>query len=611
MGLLEELKRRNVIRVGIAYVVVAWLLLQLADIVLNNVAAPRWVFYAVLLLLGIGFVLVVVFSWVFELTPEGLKRESEVDRSQSITPQTGRKLDRLIMALLVLALAYFVIDKFVLTPSREAKLVAAAEQAGVQESAAAQAAQETETTAQAEHSIAVLPFVNMSSDPEQDYFSDGLSEELLNLLAKIPQLRVAARTSSFTFKDQNLEIPEIGERLHVANVLEGSVRKSGNQVRITAQLVRADNGYHLWSETYDRTLDNIFAIQDEIAAAVVEQLKIKLLGAVPVVQETNSEAYNFFLQARALGNQTTANSLEMSNALYREALEKDPGFAAAWAGLANNMLFQATFGESRTADLIESSREAVRKSIELDPDNAEAWAVKGDAALLFEQDFAGAAGDLERALALEPGNVAVLVIALDLLRSLGRFDEAIQVAERTTRLDPLNPQVHYSLGLMHRYAGHLDASLAALRTAVGLSPERISVHAGIGETLMLKGEPAAALEEVEQENSIWREIDLPMVYFALGRKADSDAALADLIREHDRDAPYNIAYILAYRGEVDAAFEWLDKAVEYKDPGLTDLPFDVLFANLHSDPRWAPLLERLGKSPAQLAAVKFDVKLPE
>ena len=259
MSLFNELKRRNVFRVGFAYIVMAWLVLQVADVILNNIIAPGWVFHVLLLFLAIGFPFAVFFAWAFELTPEGLKKEKDVDRSKSITRVTGRKLDYGVIAVLVLALAYFTFDKFVLDPSRDAELVQATTEAVAEQATESGKAEITDK------SIAVLPFVNMSNDPDQEYFSDGISEELLNVLAQFPGLKVAARTSAFQFKGQNRDIVGIAKQLHVNHVLEGSVRKSGNRLRITAQLIDAESGFHLWSETYDRELDDIFAIQDEIS----------------------------------------------------------------------------------------------------------------------------------------------------------------------------------------------------------------------------------------------------------------------------------------------------------------------------------------------------------
>jgi TolB-like protein/cytochrome c-type biogenesis protein CcmH/NrfG len=606
LSLFNELKRRNVIKVTIAYIVMAWLVMQVADVILNNIVAPGWIFHVLLLFLAIGLPFAVFFAWAFEMTPEGIKRESDVDRSQSITTRTGRKLDFLIIGVLVLGLGYFAYDKFVLSTSRDAALVETTKQAVTE-----QAAAEPEVAAESHKSIAVLPFVNMSSDEEQEYFSDGLSEELLNLLAKIPQLQVAARTSSFSLKGKDLQISEVGKILKVAHVLEGSVRKAGNQVRITAQLIKADDGYHLWSETYDRKLDDIFAIQDEIASAVVEQLKITLLGDAPSVRETDPKAYAFYLQARQLGRQGTADSLERSNALYQQAMAIDPEYAAGWAGLATNYRQQSVTGLMPTDEGRSLAREAANKALSIDPEFAPAHAMLGNIAITDNADLADAAQHLERALELEPGNTEILRAAANLYRVLGRLDRAIAVSEYMIILDPVNPDGYYTLGLMNRYSGKLDAALEAFQTTLSLSPGRIIAHYGMSGVLLIKDEPEAALAAIEQEESIWRLIGLPMVYHALGQVDESNDALAMLIEEYEQDVAYNIAYILAFRGEVDRAFEWLDKAVQYNDPGLSDIAIYPLFTMLHDDPRWLPLLESLGRSLAQLNAIEFNVKLPD
>ena len=308
MSFFSELQRRNVIRVAIAYMIVAWLVMQVSDVVISNITAPPWVFQVLMLFLAVGLPLAVIFAWAFELTPEGIKRERAVDRTRSITRTTGRKLDFIIIGVLMLALAYFAFDKFALSTDRDAALIEATTQ-GISDRAAAERAGPEIS----DRSIAVLPFINMSDDASNDYFSDGLSEELLNLLAKIPELRVTSRSSAFSYKGKDFKIPDVGRELNVSHVLEGSVRKADNQVRITAQLIDVSDDAHVWSETYDRSLDDIFAIQDEIAAEVVARLRVTLLGEVPTVQETDPTAYALYLQARHLGNQQSARSLEQSN----------------------------------------------------------------------------------------------------------------------------------------------------------------------------------------------------------------------------------------------------------------------------------------------------------
>src|SRR5262247_1927839 len=290
-----ELKRRNVIRPAILYVGTVWALAQGISQLGPSVGAPEWATRWFLVAGGIGFPFWIAFAWFYEFTPEGLKRESEIDPAESITHDTGRKLDFAIIGVLTIAVVLLLTDRFVLRHGVNEKI--------------------------AEESIAVLPFVNMSEDKANEYFSDGISEELLNLLSKIPQLKVAARTSSFSFKGKQIEIPEIARQLHVANVLEGSVRKSGDELRITAQLIRAAEGYHLWSETYDRKMDDIFKIQDEIAGEVVKELKVKLLGAAPKVRTTDPKAYALYLQGKELARQA---AYAKSDALFRQVLEIDP-----------------------------------------------------------------------------------------------------------------------------------------------------------------------------------------------------------------------------------------------------------------------------------------------
>src|SRR5882757_6584343 len=331
-----ELKRRNVIRTAILYLGAVWALAQGISQLGPSLGAPEWALRWFLVAAAIGFPFWIAFAWFFEFTPEGIKRESEVEPHESITHHTGRKLDFAIIGVLAIAVVLLVTDRFVLHH-------------GVNEEAAIPVA---------EHSIAVLPFVNMSDDKSNEFFSDGISEELLNLLAKIPQLQVTARTSSFAFKGKEVAIPEIARTLHVAHVLEGSVRKAGNSVRITAQLIKAGTDTHLWSQTYDRKLDDIFAIQDEIAADVVKQLKVTLLGAAPKARTTDPEAYALYLQAVQLGRQFTAEAFQQSDALFRKVLAIDPRYASAWDGLATNFSNEVSQGLLPSKEGYAQAREA-------------------------------------------------------------------------------------------------------------------------------------------------------------------------------------------------------------------------------------------------------------
>ncbi len=610
MSFFEELRRRNVLRIAGLYLVGAWLVVQVAGTVLPMFDAPAWLPRTIVVALAIGFLPALIFAWVFELTPEGLKREKEVDRSESITPQTGRRLDRTIIVLLALALGYFAFDKFVVGPQRqaaferqEAERIAAARKEGRIEAM---------VLSYGDKSIAVLPFVNMSPDRDQEYFSDGISEELLNQLAKIHELRVIARTSSFSFKGQNVDIAEIAKRLDVAHVLEGSVRRSGKKIRITAQLIRAADSSHLWSETYDRELDDIFAVQDEIAGAVVAQLKVKLLSPAPKTRTADPRAYALFLQARALGREFTAEGYTAAIDLYRKALAIDPDYAAAWVGLTSIYINQAVDGVRPTDECYRLAREAVTKALALDPDDAEAYARLSRIELDYDGNLAGAAEHMARALELAPDDSGILTNAATLARSLGHLETAIAIGETAAARDPVGTSAHANLGRGYLYAGQPDPAIANLRKALALSPGYLSARYYVGMALLLKNEPQAALAEIqlEPEQGPWRLIGLSIVWNALGKKTESDAALAELIRKYGRDSAFNIAYVMASRGETDRAFEWLEKAVAYHDTGLADILAEPRFASLHDDPRWPPFLRKLGKAPEQLANIRFDVKLP-
>ena len=433
-SLFNELKRRNVFRVAIAYIVATWLLLQVADVVLNNIEAPDWVFRAILLVVVLGFGLALIFAWAYELTPEGIKKEKDVDRSQSITHVTGRKLDFIIIGILVLALGYFAVDKFVIGISSD-------------ESPVAQDDEVTDTEIP-ELSIAVLPFVNMSSDPEQEFFSDGISEELLNMLAKFPNLRVAARTSSFQFKGQNQDIGKIADTLNVAHVLEGSVRKAGTRLRITAQLIRADSGYHLWSEIYDRELDDIFAVQDEIASAISEALRIKLAldsansAEKPVtIKAANTDAYEAYLHGRELIHRRGRASLEEAVRYLERSLRLDNNFAPAHAHLAiaTTLLLESpeTYGDLSLEQVMRVAVPHLDRALELEPNLAEGHG--GRALLALDTtDQSTVIDHAQKALDANPSYIDAMNWMYLALGDLGRYEEQDAIMEKILETDPLS-----------------------------------------------------------------------------------------------------------------------------------------------------------------------------
>jgi adenylate cyclase len=612
LSLFNELKRRNVLRVGAAYVVVAWLFIQVTETIFPLFGFDDTPARIVVIVLAIGFFPTLIFAWAFEMTPEGLKKESEVDRTQSLTPHTGKKLDRMIMVVLALALGYFAFDKFVLNPQREAAL----QQLQIEQLAtvAEQSRQEGRTEAlvesYGEKSIAVLAFDDMSQAGDQEYLSDGIAEELLNLLAKIPELRVISRSSAFSFKGKDLEIPEIAERLNVAHILEGSVRKAGSKVRITTQLIEARSDTHLWSETYDRQLDDIFAIQDEIAATVVEQLKITLLGAVPHVEETDPEAYALYLRAVHLGRLSSAESLEQSITLFQEVLAIDPNYASAWSGLARNYIDQTLKNLRTSEEGWALAREAAEKALAINPEHAIAHSMLGWIAVYKDNDLSAAARHNSRALALEPTSPSIIGNATQVLSELNHLDQAITAEEYVTVRDPLNPISYQNLGFSYLTVGRWDDAIASYQTALQLSPGIIGTHYYIGVALLLKGNIEAALAEFEQEeDEEFRTKGQAMALYALGRQDVSKAKLQELIERWGDEWPSEVAHVYAYTGNADAAFNWLEKSAAEEDGGFQ--PQQKFLDSLRDDPRWLPLLEQMGKSPAQLDAIEFNVTLPK
>jgi TolB-like protein/cytochrome c-type biogenesis protein CcmH/NrfG len=613
-SLVAELKRRNVFKAGVAYLALGWVVTQVTSTVAPAFNLPGWIVPVVVWIGVIGFPFVIAFSWIYELTPEGLKRESEIDRSASITHVTGRRIDYLIVVLLVLAIGFFAIDGFVLMPRREAahdaslrsELVAESSKRGQGDPASAVPEIEKDP------SIAVLPMVNMSEDKANEFFSDGISEELLNLLAKVPRLRVIARTSSFSFKGKDTSIPDIARVLHVASVLEGSVRKSGDKVRITAQLIRSSDGSHLWSETYDRKLDDIFKVQDEIAAAVVAQLKIKLLGAAPTAKPVDPRIYPLILQGQALLDQQTVVGRTQAIEAYRKALKIAPDEARAWAGLSRAYLNQVIFAETSAKEGAPAAREAANKALAIDPGNQTALALLGRLAAEIDFDLPAGARYYQRALELEPGSLMVLNAAGLMLAFTGRMDEALALLEYRVAHDPANPTAYNNLASVQSNARRWDAAIDSFRTAIRLSPEYPGAHAGISTVLLLgKHDATGALKECEAEQTeSQREPCAALALHALGHKKDADAALQAFVDKYANDQPSFTADIYAFRGDADAAFAWLNRAVTSKDPNVSGALTDPLLDSLHGDPRWIPFLRTIGFAPEQLAKIEFKVTLP-
>jgi len=599
MDVFAELKKRNVFRVAVAYIIASWLILQVSDVVIGNVGAPDWVFKIILMLLGLGFPVVLGFAWAFELTPEGIKLEKNVDRSRSITPQTGRKLNAITLGLMALVVVYLVADRFFLRDAAPVPATATvvAEPAPAQALSVATPAVEQGPV---NESIAVLPFVNMSSDPEQEYFSDGITEELLNLLAKIPDFQVAGRTSSFAFKGKSADLREIGESLNVANILEGSVRKSGGQVRITAQLIKVANGYHLWSETYDRQLTDIFTVQDEIAGAVVQALELTLLGdqagqvADPIYQ--NADAHSAYLNGLHLFNVAGPVNYLKAQPYFEKAVELVPDSALAWAMLSRNAGWLSGTADSTETDIRKvrlRAREAAARALSLNDSLAEAYNARGSVQTAYDWDWVGAEKSYRKALELEPGSVSALQGLAGMLMGQRRFDEALVYVEQGRRIDPLNPWMHTVSIRAKLEMGRLDEAQQEVMTLLQ-TVERASWRYWAGLILYYKGQYEEALVQMNQEQMGYRQlVGQAIVNHKMGRTNEAQAAQQQLLAQYGIGAAYQQGEIFAQWGELDTAADWLWTAYNSEDPGIQNLNSDNLLKPLYGHPRYEDLKKRL------------------
>jgi TolB-like protein/tetratricopeptide (TPR) repeat protein len=460
-------------------------------------------------------------------------------------------------------------------------------------------------------SIAVLPFVNMSRDDENEYFADGLSEELLNVLAKIRGLRVASRTSAFSFKGKDVDIPTIAQKLNVATVLEGSVRRSGKRVRITAQLIQVATDSHLWSETYDRELDDIFAVQDDIAQSVVKELRMALLGdsggtsastaaaadvhKAAIGRSDNAEAFQLYLQGKFYGDRTTQADTDRAIALFRQALALDPDYAMAWTGLSRVHQIQAGFGFAPIDKGYELARETAQRALQLAPDLAEAHIEIGLVQMAHDWDWAAAGASLRRALELAPGDANALNAAAGLARVLGQHEKCLGLIRKALALDPLSARIHREAAIVYFMSGHLDEAAASLQMAIDLNPKGGLSHAFLATTRLLQGRSEEALSlAMAESHDVFRILVLAMIHHTLGQPTESEKALQALIDGFGWTAAHQIAEAYAYRGDVDKAFQWLEAAYTQRDPGVVHTAVDAFLRPLHGDPRWLPFLRRLG-----------------
>ena len=599
--MLSELKRRNVIRVAFAYLAGSWLLIQIADVLVPVYELPDSVIQILTNVLAIGLVPVLVLSWVFEWTPDGLKRDVDVDHDAAQAPLGARALDRVIMIVLALAVGLFAFDKFVLDPARDAEL-------------AEQVRAETRVESYGDRSIAVLPFVNMSADPDRVYFSDGVSEEILNLLAKIQQLRVISRSTAFNYRG-DVNIPEVAAELNVTYILEGSVRQAGDTIRVTAQLIDAKTDTHIWSDTWDRGTEDIFAIQDEVAREVADELRVRLVNDRRSTQETDLETYSMYLQAKHVfyGRAADVNDRSEPMRLLREVLERDPDFVPAMTLLVLINGYELQNGARSDAErraLMEESEALSLRAYELDPEDGVANLRKGWVSHARQGDIKNAMPYAERALALEPNNVEVLRMLTFIAWQYGKFDDAVLLGERAMRIDPLCIVCVPPLASAYSATGRWDQVEALQRKRV----EAINDRGGrfnLANALLLQGRAEEALplfESVDVGSPPWYSTTA-MALHELDRTDEALTRISELQEKHGDEAALHLAMFHGFVGNADETMFWFKKFMEQSPEIFHFLVWDENLEILHDTPEWQQWRVANGLDEASLA--DFQMTIPD
>jgi serine/threonine-protein kinase len=603
-----ELKRRNVYKVAVAYAVVAWLLIQAASILFPTFDAPPWVMKVLVAIIVIGFPLAMILSWAFEITPEGIKREEDILPNESVTRRTGRKIVGITIVVAVVATGLFVFQ--LLRPRLTSTGLPSAAKMSSSEG----------NQLPNEKSVAVLAFANLSDDKGSEYFSDGISEELLTVLQKIPGLHVAARTSAFSFKGKSATAQEIGQKLGVAHLVEGSVRKAGDVVRIAARLTQANTGEEQWSENYTRNLKDVFAVQTEVATTIVAQLRGQLTGtnddkAKVVIQEQvraaerggtkNVDAHESYLQGRFFLNRHSEKETDQARAAFERAVQLDPKFALAWAGLAQTHVWDCNYategGQKEFNERLAAARDAVERALALEPDLPDALFPKATIETNFDYNWKGAAETLRKALALAPQDPALLMWAGNLAQARGETKQALDLFRRAVASDPVNTQAREFLASGLSVLGNQEEARAEYARVIELNPSAPNSQAGVGLAYLLEGKFEEAAVAAQKDAADWaRLLIMSCARWGQKRVPESDAALAELIKMAGETGAYQIAEVYAYRNDKDRAFEWLERARRQRDAGLPGLRADTLLPNLHDDPRWDAFLHTMGLADDQL-----------
>lgn len=576
---------------GAAYLVASWLLLQIVDVLVPMLGLPDWVGKLVFLFLVIGLVPTLIFSWAYEMTPDGLKRDSEVTPDQSISRQTAQKLDRITIVLVVIVAGIVVIDRFI--PET-------AEQPIVTQPTASQPTVPKYPSAAIDErqSVAVIPFVNMSDDASNEYFSDGISEELLNVLVRIKSLRVPSRTSSFTFKGSGKKLSEIGRELGVEHILEGSVRKAGNRIRVTAQLIKVDTDTHLWSETYTRDLDDIFAVQDEIAEAIVTALQVTLSGAdrrgMDRHSTDNVAAYNKYLLGRHLWNQRSRESLLTSAEVLREAVAMDPDFDQAWAALATTYITIPDYFVGSVEEYIPLAREAIERTLAINPDSAHALTVSGSIKGQHEYDWEGANADFERALVLAPDYATAHQWYGSMLSQQGRLEEALHQLQLARRANPLSVIIRHSPGYFLLWRYRLDEAEAHYMDTLELGePFRWTIH-NLDFLNTFRGDYDEArrwARKLAQMEGFDPAADLARIDAVENPELKERALMLLGQRQDIRDGVFGKALHYAVLGEYESALVSLEAGFAAGDPFSASIGYVKIYDPIRNDPRYQAMLK--------------------
>lgn len=597
MSFIAELKRRNVIRAAGLYLVGAWLAVQVSSTVLPMFNAPAWLPRSIVIVLAVGFIPALIFSWVFELTPDGIKRDDEVPREESIAPQTARKMDRMIIAILALALLYFGFDKFVLTPRREAAIVAS-----VQKQDEARTIAKT-VTASNDKSIAILPMTNESGDKDQQFFSDGLSENFIIALSQFSGLKVIGRNSSFQFRDSKDDSKTIGAKLGVATLLEGSVQRAGDAVRISAELIRAADGSTIWTQRYDRPYKDLFALQDEITKEVAGALKTKLLTNDTAATQTdrppsgNLDAYSAYLQGKSYFARGSEADYYKALEQYAIATRIDPQYALAWAesARAGGWLASEYLGGADAQRFNAQARAAIDTALKLEPNLAAAHEMHGELLSAVDFDWNDAEAEFRRALQLAPNNSDALENLGALFTGRGHPEQAIELVRQSLVIDPLRPTGYVVLSRSLASLGRLDEAEQAIRKAIALQPASGIFDATLTVIDIQRGDAKAALAEAQRTlPGIWQDYALAMARQIGGDSAAADAALKLIVDKHADGMAFQIAEVQALRRDPDKTFEWLDRAWTNRDPGLQFLLVNPFILRYRDNPRFAAFCKKIG-----------------